>query len=315
MYEITRDQLWKAILEDLFDDFLRWFYQPYLHQIDFKRPFEFLDQELRKIFPESVSGNRYVDKLVKVWLKDGSDSWFLLHVEAQSYPDPDFAERMYIYQYRIRDLHRRNITALAILADDNARYRPEAYQYEFMGTRLEYRFRVCKIMELSIAELEASENPFALALAAAWYGLRKNSRDDEQRLSFKIQLVRRLLNRQVKRERIRRLLEFIKFYAKFDRQEFYDHFEHIIQPNREKMGILELVEQEARKYYKKVGLEEGRAEGLEEGRAEGRLKGLQEAIEKLLRKGFSQEQIIDLLEVPAELVEQVRIAGTKNKAD
>jgi hypothetical protein len=74
MFHITRDQLWKAILEDLFDDFLRWFYQPYLLQIDFERPFEFLDQELQKIYPESKSKKRFVDKLVKVWLKDGQDS-------------------------------------------------------------------------------------------------------------------------------------------------------------------------------------------------------------------------------------------------
>ena len=143
MYQITRDQLWKAILEDLFDDFLRWFYQPYIDQIDFQRPFEFLDQELQKIYPESRSKRRFVDKLVKVSLKNGTDSWFLLHIEAQSYPDPDFAERMYIYQYRIWDLYRRDITALAILADDNRQFRPEHYRFEFMGTSLEYRFGIC----------------------------------------------------------------------------------------------------------------------------------------------------------------------------
>lgn len=156
MVEFTRDQLWKAILEDLFDDFLRWFYEPHLHLIDFKRPFEFLDKELLKIFPESEEQHRFADKLVKVWLKNGEDSWFLLHVEAQNYPDPDFAERMYIYQYRIRDLHRRDITALAILADDSPRFRPKAYRYSFMGTTLLYQFRICKIRDLKIQELEAS---------------------------------------------------------------------------------------------------------------------------------------------------------------
>ena len=302
MYGITRDQLWKAILEDLFDDFLRWFYQPYLEQIDFQRPFEFLDQELRKIFPESASKRRYVDKLIKVWLKDGSNSWFLLHVEAQSYSDPDFAERMYIYQYRIRDQHRQKITALAILADDNARYRPDVYRYDFMGTSLAYQFRICKIMDLDILELEASENPFAIALATAWYGLRHNSRDDSQKLGFKIQLVKRLLQRNMSRERIKKVLEFIKYYSKFDQPELYDKFEHIIQPNRKKMGILELVEKQAKRYYKKKGRQEGRQEGL----AEGRQATLQVIIKKLLSKGLSDAQIMELLEVPATLIESVR---------
>lgn len=302
MFTVTRDQLWKAILEDLFEDFLHWFYLPYVEQIDFNRKPEFLDQELQKIYPESHSKRRVVDRLVKVWLQDGTDSWFLLHIEAQSYTDPAFAERMYIYQYRIRDRYHRNVTALVILADDNPEFRPASYHYSFMGTSLEYRFGVCKIMDLDIARLEVSDNPFALALATAWYGLQKNSRNDEERMNFKIQLVRRLLKRQFPRERIRRLLEFIKFYAKFDREELYDRFEQKIQQNRKNMGILELVEQEARKYYKKEGRAEGRAEGLEEGQE----MALQTIIAKLIQKGFSDQQIVDLLEVAPDRVTKVR---------
>lgn len=302
MLEITRDQLWKAILEDLFDDFLRWFYEPYLESIDFERPFEFLDQELLKIYPESAETGRFVDKLVKVWLKNGNDSWFLLHVEAQSYPDPSFAERMYIYQYRIRDRHRRDITALAILADDSPTYRPETYRYEFMGTTLLYQFRVCKIRELQIDTLEQSKNPFALALAVAWYGLKQNNRNDRERLNFKIQLVKKLMERQVKRDGIKRLLEFIKFYTKFDRVELYRDFEEIIHPNRTKMGILELVREASEKYWKNVGKAEGKAEGT-------RL-----VIEKLLQKGFTDEQVSELLEIPLEFVQQIRAGHPEDPA-
>lgn len=301
MFSVTHDQLWKAILEDLFDDFLRWFYTGYVHQIDFERPFEFLDQELLKIFPESQVTNRFVDKLVKVWLRDGTDSWFLLHVEAQSYPDTGFAGRMYTYYYRLWDLHQQNITALAIFADGQPGYKPELFQMDFMGTRLEYRFQTCKIMELNIRDLERSENPFALALATAWYGIRSKNQNDAARLTFKIQLVKNLLQRQIPRERIRRLLEFIKYYTKFDREEHYRDFEEIIHPNRGKMGIIELIQEEAKKYYEKVGLEAGLEAGLEVGLEKGREEGKEEAqkavIEKLIQKGFTVEQVAELLDL------------------
>ena len=63
------DTLWKGILEDLFDDFLRFFYPNADEIFDMSRGFEFLDKELEDIFPQTDEENiRYVDKLVKVWL-------------------------------------------------------------------------------------------------------------------------------------------------------------------------------------------------------------------------------------------------------
>ena len=311
MVEFTRDQLWKAILEDLFDDFLRWFYEPYLHLIDFEKPFEFLDKELLKIYPESAEQQRFADKLVKVWLKSGEDSWFLLHVEAQNYPDPDFAERTYIYQYRIRDLRRRDITALAILADDSPRFRPNTYQHSFMGTTVSYQFRICKIRDFKIQELEASDNPFALALATAWYGLKQNSRTDEQKYVFKIQLVKMLLKRNFNRQRIHKLLAFIKYYSKFERSEFYHQLEEEIHPKRKKMGILELVEGK----IKEEGLKQGLEEGLKQGLKQGEELTLRRIIEHLLRNGSSVQQVVDMLAVPEDLVQKIHDELSDNQAN
>ncbi|TNE60419.1 MAG: hypothetical protein EP344_07240, partial [Bacteroidetes bacterium] len=253
MINVTQDQLWKAILEDLFEDFLRWFYQPFLDRIDLTRGFEFLDQELPNIYPESTSPNRYVDKLAKVWLKDGSEQWFILHIEVQAYRDRHFAERMYVYQYRIRDRYHKPVTAIAILADPHPRYHPREYGYSFMGTSVHFTFQTCKILDQDITTLESSDNPFALVLATVWHGLQRQTRNDEDRLIFKTHLVKNLLDRGFPRQRIRKLLHFIKYYTKFDHSDLYDTFELIIHPSRTKMGILELLEEEA----KKQGLQQG----------------------------------------------------------
>ena len=48
--QISKDMLWKGILEDLFEDFLLYFYPDWTQEnIDFDRPFEFLDKELDQI--------------------------------------------------------------------------------------------------------------------------------------------------------------------------------------------------------------------------------------------------------------------------
>jgi|GEM_PF-3591673 len=53
---------------------------------------------------------------------------------------------------------------------------------------------------------------------------------------------------------------------------------------------------------KAEGKAEGEAKGKAEGKAEGEAKGKAEAITKMLLKGFSPEQIADILEIPMTYV-------------
>jgi hypothetical protein len=46
---ITKDNLWKGIIETLVDDFVRYFFPAFAECIDFERGFEFLDTELQKL--------------------------------------------------------------------------------------------------------------------------------------------------------------------------------------------------------------------------------------------------------------------------
>lgn len=91
------DILWKAALEDMFDDFLRFFYPDADQLFDLDKGLEYLDKELEQLFPpdEGNYAPRYVDKLVKVFTKNGVEEWVLVHVEVQGYTDPNFAKRMF----------------------------------------------------------------------------------------------------------------------------------------------------------------------------------------------------------------------------
>src|SRR6202012_3238708 len=123
------DELWKSTLEDLFDDFLRFFFPDADKLFDMRRSFEFLDKERNQLFPpeEDEYKVRYVDKLIKVFTQGGDEEWVLVHIEVQGYTDKDFAKRMFEYYYRILDKYDKPITAFAIFADDNKSFHPKHY--------------------------------------------------------------------------------------------------------------------------------------------------------------------------------------------
>lgn len=142
------DSLWKAILEDVFDDFLRFFFENADELFDFERPFEFLDKELEQLFPTNPDdfSPKYVDKLVKVFTKEGSEQRILVHIEVQGSSDATFEHRMFQYFYRIYDKYQRPVTAFAILTDRNKGFKPSHFQQTYLGTRLRYDFNVYKVL-------------------------------------------------------------------------------------------------------------------------------------------------------------------------
>ena len=93
------DYLFKGILEEIFDDFLR-FLQPDAEDIfDFSKGIVFLDKELQQLFqPENEEYSpKVVDKLAKVFTREGKEEWVLIHVEIQAVYRKDFTRRMYNY--------------------------------------------------------------------------------------------------------------------------------------------------------------------------------------------------------------------------
>ncbi|MBF0427754.1 MAG: hypothetical protein HQL94_02425 [Magnetococcales bacterium] len=160
------DVPWKEIIETYFKDFLA-FFLPVAHDdIDWELGYEFLDTELASITREAKVGDRRMDKLVKVWRRDGIEYWVLIHIEIQGDRKPNFAERMYVYQYRAYDLFQRPVVSLAILTDGNTGWRPTEFGYELWGTRHSYQFTAVKLLDYSKADLQGSINPFAIVTLA-----------------------------------------------------------------------------------------------------------------------------------------------------
>jgi len=256
------DLLWKGVLEDLFDDFLRFFYPEADKLFDLNKGFEYLDKELDQLFPPDADtyATRYVDKLVKVFTRTGGEEWILVHVEVQGYTDHDFAKRMFQYFNRILDQYDKPITAFAIFADTNKSFHPQYYEREFLGTRVYYSFNTYKIIDQSDAELEASNNPFAMAVLSAKLSLSRPGLKDQQLFELAYNLAKRLLTKQMPKEKIRKIMTFLRYYLRFENPEISAKFVrelNILTERSTTMGIEELLLDQAKKEGKKEGVEEG----------------------------------------------------------
>lgn len=124
------DSPWKEALEQYFDDFVALFFPQAHAGIDWARGHEFLDKELQQVARDAALGRRLADKLVKVWRKNGSEAWVLVHVEVQAWEEAEFAERMYIYNYRLFDRYHRQVVSMAVLGDERPGWRPAQFGYE-----------------------------------------------------------------------------------------------------------------------------------------------------------------------------------------
>ena len=256
------DLLWKGVLEDLFDDFLRFFYPNANELFDFNKGFEYLDKELEQLFPpeDDSYAPRYVDKLVKVFTVSGDEEWILVHVEVQGYADRDFAKRMFQYYSRIFDQYDKPITAFAIFADTNKNFHPRYYEREFLGTRLYYSYNSYKIIDQNDAELEASNNPFAMAVLSAKISLSRPALNDQQLFAAAYDLAKRLLIKQIPKQKIRKVMSFLRYYLRFENPEISAKFVKELNVLTERsitMGIEELIVDQAKKEGMEKGIEKG----------------------------------------------------------
>jgi Putative transposase, YhgA-like len=313
----TNDLLWKGIIEDLTEDFVLFFFASASSLIDFSRGFEFLDTELAQLFPETESQNRHVDKLIKVYLKNGNEAWFLIHVEVQGYKDPLFTVRMFEYFYRIRDRFQKEVISLAIFTDNDLDYCPNKFEHSFFGTDVMYRFPSFKVISQNKEFLEQSDNPFAIVVLSVLVAIEKGKKSDKGLFEIKWSLVRLLLQKNYPKLKIKKILEFINYYIKFADEEneriFANKIETIIDQNTKSMGISEIILMQAtEKGIEKgvnIGIEKGVNIGIEKGVNIGIEKGedisLKKQVIKAHLKGFDNNFIANYHDISIEKVRQI----------
>jgi hypothetical protein len=225
------DSPWKEALERFFAEFIDLFF-PHAHrEIDWSRGYDFLDQELQAVVRDAELGRRWADRLVRVWRKDGDEEWVLIHLEIQGQVDPDFARRMYVYNYRIFDRHDRKVASFAVLADRSKRWRPKEFRSELWGSVAGLKFQTIKLIDLQPEELEQNGNPIALLVLAHLKTL-ETKPTQRERTSWKIRIVRDLYQRGLGRDEVLHLFRVIDWLMHLDAPEklyFEGEYERLVQ--------------------------------------------------------------------------------------
>jgi hypothetical protein len=270
------DNPWKAMLEHAFPELMAFYFPDAYARIDWACEHVFLNTELRKIVRDAESGKRSADALVRVTLLDGTEQWVYLHLEVQGQPASDFAQRMFIYNYRLYDRYCRPIASFAVLADKNAGWKPGGFDLEQLGCTHRFRFPVVKLLDFAdrLEALEADANPFALITAAHLYTARTRH-DPQARYGFKRRLVRLLYRHGWDRQRILDLFAVIDWMMRLPdplEQALWNEIQTI--EGERKMAYVTSVERLAVQ------------RGLQQGEEKGRVEGQAELVARLLTKRF-----------------------------
>ncbi|MBQ7151921.1 MAG: hypothetical protein IJR94_06665 [Synergistaceae bacterium] len=316
------DGLWKDFIQVFWREILKRFLPKLYKDADLNREPEFLDKEFRDLlgdseFEDEKAPKRFVDNLLRIFLKDGGEEWVLLHIEIQGPGGENFSLRMFRYYCLIFTHHNRAPVALAILTAKRPKKEsvPGIYEKNLYGTEVLYKYNVVKAYELSDEELTASDSLVDLFI----YALKIEERyKKSEKIKFGYaRKVYRLLEKKNFSKQDSRFLFFIQRAIRL-KSELYEKLmneKRIIENGgkiimREKTPAEKIFEkgkaeglEEGKAEGKAEGLEEGRAEGLEEGKAEGFL----ETVKSLISSGlFNDEQIATALHKPLENIKAIR---------
>lgn len=280
---IDHDALFKELLHQLLEPFLRLFFPQYAGKLDFCT-MRFLEQEFFTDFPSGK--HRYIDTLVEIFTLSGE--LILIHVEFQSTHKSDFPKRMFRYFSQLRLRRDTPIWEIVLYLPESGcgGIGFETYEETLLGeTFLPFRYWCISLAELEAKEYLAKENPVAYGLAPLM------QRGELSKPRLKAACLRGIVQSEITEVQTALLVHFVETYlplTKVEEEEFQELIEH------EEVQVMEFITSWQRK---------GRAEG----RVEGELQARREILIRLLQVKFGS--------VPETTVQQVENISFKEELD
>ncbi|MDI6794562.1 MAG: hypothetical protein QME81_17125 [bacterium] len=256
------DEAWKKIIERFFPQLLRFFVPDLYKDVDFSKGVDFLDKEMEQLSLKATKGAKYVDKLVKVYLKSGEEQWILVHIEVEGDPKKDFSLRMFRYFYKIFDDYGRRIVSMAILTGPKKVAEEGRYELKTYGSGVEFCYLSFRLMDYDKDELDQDPNPIALVVLASQE--KERAKRKGKKFNTKLYLTRKLYERGYKKDEIKGLLEFIDWVLQLSDEEE----ELIGEEIKELEGVKKMPYVTS---FERIGMKKGLQKGMQQGLlAEGR---------------------------------------------
>ena len=259
LYNDDYDTPWKDAVTRYFPEFMA-FYFPDAHaQIDWEQPYTFLDQELAQVVQDAELGKRLIDRLVQVAISEGGEAWVYIHIEVQGGHDSQFAERMFIYNYRLYDRYRRPVASMAVLADDSTSWKPNSFGYQLFGCRHLLEFPVVKLTDYAARLESLLTQPNSFALVTAAHLLTRQTRGDNgSRFAAKWRLTKLLYEKNWDKQHVIDLFSVIDWMMRLPPELEQQIWNDITIFERSKiMPYVTSVE--------RIGIEKGLQQGMQQG--------------------------------------------------
>jgi len=294
---VTKDQLFKEVVREFFQEFVTLFLPDVASQLDFSQV-TFPNKEMFTDFPDGAQRN--ADLLAEVYTKDGEPEFLLFHTEVQATRRSEFPYRMWEYYALLRLRHKRRVFPVVIyLAPGTGGVTQERYREELFGrTLLQFEYDAIGLPDLNAADWEVRGDPFASALSV----LMKARQASRVRRRFEAtkNIVRSSLNDAKKFLLMNVLYTFLPLNA----QE-YQEFEMLVV--NEKAEDIE----DAMETYEDTlvlrGMTRGIQQGIQEGIQQGLLQGQRNAVLRQMRKRFD--------DLPADIVATVEAIQEEAQLD
>ena len=244
---IDHDRLFKELLSTFFIEFIELFFPDVLNYLE-SDSVTFLDKE---VFTDVTAGERYeADLLVQAQFQ-GQFSYFLIHVENQSYNQANFNKRMFRYFSRLHEKYDLPIYPVVVLSYARPQKEAESsYQLEFPDFQvLEFNYRVVQLNQLNWRDFLNQRNPIASAL------MTKMQIAPEDRPQVKAECLRLLVTLKLDPAKMQLISGFIDTYLSLneaEEQAFRDEIGTIESEEREE--VMQIVTS-----WMRTGIQQGQA--------------------------------------------------------
>jgi hypothetical protein len=205
---IDHDRLFKELISTFFVEFLDLFLPQVASQID-RDSIQFLPQD---VFTDVTSGEKKeIDLLAQVRYQQ-QETYFLIHVENQSYTESEFAKRMFKYFARLHEKYDLPIYPVVIFSfDEPKRAQAQNYRVTFPDLKvLEFQFAAIQLNRLSWRDFLTQHNPVAAALMA------KMNIAVSERPQVKAECLRLLTTLRLDPARMQLISGFVDTYLRLD---------------------------------------------------------------------------------------------------
>ena len=248
---VDHDRLFKELLTTFFVEFIELFFPTVRSYLE-PDSLTFLDKE---VFTDVTAGAKYeTDVLAKIRFAN-TDSYFLVHLENQSYSQADFGKRMFRYFARLHEKFELPIYPIVVFSFNQPKTpQDNSYSVKFEDLEvLQFNYRVVQLNQLKWSDFIEIENPIASALITLM------AMKPEERPFVKLQSLQLLASLKLNPAEIQLVSGFIDSYLKLNttEQQIFEQEVDKIEPERREI-VMEMLGN-----WLEKGLKQGREEEIE----------------------------------------------------